>query len=155
MGGCTQGYHIVGYWPERWKQSKGPGVPNMLFKEMVPPVIATLLLASHFQGRVLCAGLDNAGAAFVINALSSGCKQTFQLLRPLADVLAANHVALLAGHAHRVHNKHTDALSHALNRWLWLQVEKSATIFISRSWTFDASSAYWRQYLSRGAPHRL
>ena len=125
-GVCTQGYHIVGHWPQHWKQSNGPGVPSMLYKELVPPVMATLLLAAHMKGRVLCSGLDNAGVAFVINALSCGGLRSLQLLRPLSDVLAANHVALLAGHAHRVHNKHTDALSHALNRSLWSQVLASA-----------------------------
>ena len=127
-GVCTQGYHIVGHWPEHWKQSKGPGVPSMLVKEMVPPVIAILLFAAHMRGKVFCAGLDNAGVAFVVNSLSSGCSQALQLLRPLADVLATNHVSLLAGHAHRVHNKHTDALSHALNGLLWSQVAESAPV---------------------------
>ena len=101
-------------------------MPSMLVKELVPPVISTLLFAAHMRGKVLCSGLDNAGVAFVINTLSSGCTHALQFLRPLADVLATNHVSLLAGHAHRVHNKHTDGLSHALTRALWLQVAESA-----------------------------
>ena len=127
-GVCTQGYHIVGHWPKHWKQSQGPGVPSMLYKELVPPVIATILLAPHMPGRVLCSALDNAGVAYVLNALSSGCLRSLRLLRPLADSLATNHVSLLAGHAHRVHNKHTDAMSHALTRALWSQVFASAPV---------------------------
>ena len=123
---CTHGYHIVGDWPDRWRQSVGSHVPSMLYKELVPPVVATILLAPHLRGKVLCGAFDNAGVAYDINTLSAGCVRSLQLLRPFADTLAANHVAFLAGHAHRVHNKHTDALSHSLNRVLWSQVIASA-----------------------------
>ena len=125
-GVCTMGYHIVGHWPQHWKQSMGAGVPSMLVKEMVGPVVAALLLAPHMRDRVLCCGLDNAGDAFVLNAMSTGCLQSLLMLRPLADSLATNHVGLLAGHAHRANNKHTDALSHALDSSLWSQVFASA-----------------------------
>ena len=127
-GVCTQGYHIVGRWPAHWRQSAGDGVPSMQFKELVPPVVATLLLAPWMRRKVLCGAFDNAGVAFVLNSLSCGCLRCLRLLRPLADSLAANHVGLLADHAHRVYNAHTDALSHALNDRLWSQVFKSARV---------------------------
>ena len=98
----------------------------MLYKELVGPVVAALLLAPHIRGKVLCGAFDNAGVAYDLNTLSAGCLQSLQLLRPLADSLAANRVGFLAGHAHRVNNKHTDVLSHSLNRHLWSQVVASA-----------------------------
>ena len=125
-GVCVMGYHIVGHWPQHWKQSEGAGVPSMLLKELTGPVVAALLLAPHVRGRVLCSGLDNAGVAYVLNSLSTGCLEALHLLRPLTDSLATNHVGLLAGHAHRANNKHTDALSHSLDSFLWSQVFASA-----------------------------
>ena len=127
-GVCTQGYHIVGHWPKHWKQSAGKNVPHMLYKELVPPSVAVLLLAKHMCRKVLCCALDNAGVAYVLNALPSGCLRSLQLLRPVADTLAANHVGLIAGHAHRAKNTHTDELSHALNDSLWSQVFASARV---------------------------
>ena len=100
----------------------------MLYKELVPPSVAILLLAKHMCQKVLCCALDNAGVAYVLNALSSGCLRSLQLLRPVADTLAANHVGLIAGHAHRAKNTHTDELSHALNDSLWSQVFASARV---------------------------
>ena len=100
----------------------------MLYKEMVPPVVASILLAPHVRHKVLCGAFDNAGVAFNLNSLSAGCRRTINLLRPLADTLATNHVGMIASHAHRVHNKHTDALSHSLNDQLWAQVFASARV---------------------------
>ena len=127
-GACTQGYHIVGHWPSHWKQSVGPGVPSMLYKELVAPVVTALLLAPHSRGKVLCGAFDNAGVAYDLNSLTAGCPRALRLLRPLADSLAANHVGLLAGHAHREHNQHTDTLSHSLTDALWSQVFESAPV---------------------------
>ena len=118
----------MGHWPSHWKQSKGAAVPSMLYKEMVPPVIATLLLAPHMRGKVFCGAFDNAGVAYDLNTLSAGCPRTLRLLRPLADSLAANHAGLLAGHAHRTHNAHTDALSHSLNDAMWQDIFASAPV---------------------------
>ena len=81
-----------------------------------------LVLGHARQGNVWCSALDNAGAAFVLNRLSCGCPLTLELLRRLADCLAANHSGLLAGHAHREKNFHTDELSHVMTPSLWRQV---------------------------------
>ena len=43
------------------------------------------------------------------------------LLRPLADSLTRSGVGLVADHAHRGRNGHTDDLSHALPMALWSQ----------------------------------
>ena len=113
-GVCVMGLHIVGDWPEEWKQSVGDSSPSMLFKELVPPVIATLLLAPFCKGKVFAAATDNAGVAFVLNSMSCRCPLSLALLRPLADSLAKHHLGLIAGHAHHQHNSHADELSHAL-----------------------------------------
>ena len=118
-GACAMGIHVVGAWPQEWKQSSGKSAPNMLFKELVPPVIMTLLLAPLCKGKVLAAATDNAGVAFVLNAMSCRCTQSLALLRPLADSLAKHRLGLIAGHAHRGHNTHADDLSHALPAHMW------------------------------------
>ena len=68
-GVCTLGYHIVGHWPAHWKQSAGGSVPSMLYKEMVPPVVAALLLAPHMRGKVFCGGFDNAGIVYNLSLI--------------------------------------------------------------------------------------
>ncbi len=120
------GYHIVGAWPAAWRQSAGTESKNMLFKELVAPAVSAVLLAHCIKGKVLCCALDNAGVAFVLNSLSCGCPWSRQLLRMLTDALATNHVGLVAGHAHRHRNEHTDALSHALADVTWSQVVRNA-----------------------------
>ena len=125
-GACAMGLHIVGPWPDEWKQSRGPGVPHMLFKELVAPVITTMLLAPFLAGKIMCAALDNAGTAFTINKLSAGCPWSTTLLRSLVDCCHKHRLGLLAGHTHRTRNMHADALSHALPSNVWRQVERSA-----------------------------
>ena len=85
-------------------------------------MVAALVLAQARKDNVWCAALDNAGAAFVLNKLSCGCPYTLELLRRLADCLAANRAGFLAGHAHRDKNTHTDTLSHIMTSALWSQV---------------------------------
>ena len=126
-GCCTMGLHIVGCWPRAWRQSCGTRKVGMLFKEVVPPALTTMLLAPLLQHQVLCAAMDNAGAAFSVNRLSSAnCDLTMELMKPLSDSLSHGRCALLAGHAHRQHNAHTDMLSHALPDRLWSQVVSQA-----------------------------
>ena len=127
-GACTAGLHIVGAWPPHWRQSTGSDDPHMLYKELVPPVVTTLLLAPMLEQQVLCCALDNAGVAFTINKLSCGCERSLELLRPFADSLAHGRFAVIAGHAHRVHNAHTDKLSHSLCADVWSQVARSAYV---------------------------
>ena len=123
------GLHIVGCWPRSWRQSCGTRKVGMLFKEVVPPALTTMLLAPLLQRQVLCAAMDNAGGAFALNRLSAtNCDLTMELMKPLADSLSHGQFALLAGHAHRQHNAHTDMLSHALPDRLWSQVVSQAQI---------------------------
>ena len=72
--------------------------------------------------------LDNAGTAFSINRTSCGCERSLELLRPLADTLLRGQFAVIAGHAHRVRNAHSDALSHSLCDALWSQVVQEANV---------------------------
>ena len=128
-GCCTMGLHIVGTWPREWRQSVGERKVNMLFKELVPPSVTTMLLAPMLDRQVLCAAMDNAGAAFTLNRLSgTSCEMTLELLKPLADSLSRGNVVLLAGHAHRQHNVHTDMLSHALPDDMWSQALSTAKL---------------------------
>ena len=127
-GACVMGLHIVGPWPEDWKQSTGSRSVSMHFKELVPPTISSLLLGPMLDQHVLCAALDNAGTAFSINSLTCGCAMSLELLRPLSDSLSRGRHALLAGHAHREHNAHSDALSHPLTDDIWSQVRASAAV---------------------------
>ena len=60
----------------------------MLFKELVPPVIVASLLTPCLINKVLGCALDNSGVEFTLNALSSGCSLTLELLRSLADSLS-------------------------------------------------------------------
>ena len=53
---------------------------------------------------------------------------TLELLKPLSDSLSHGQFALLAGHAHREHNPHTDMLSHALSDDIWAQVVADAKV---------------------------
>jgi hypothetical protein len=122
-GVCVMGLHIVGPWPAGWQQSSASGdSPSMLWKELVGPVVAMLLLARWAPHTVFAAAGDNAGGAFVLNTLSSGCPRVLELLRPLADAMERYHLGVLGGHAHRECNEHADALSHALPASLWRDV---------------------------------
>ena len=128
-GCCTMGMHIVGTWPREWRQSVGTRKVSMLFKELVPPTVTTMLLAPVLDTQVLCSALDNAGVAFTLNRLScTKCEMSMELLKPLADALSHGQFALLAGHAHRQHNVHSDMLPHALPDDVWLQVLSSAKV---------------------------
>ena len=127
-GVCVMGMHIVGSWPKEWRQSAGASAPSMLFKELVPIVIAILLLAPFCTGKVIAAATDNAGVAFVLNSMSCRCPLSLALLRPLADACATYHLGLVAGHAYRHHNTHADKLSHALPQVLWDKIAEEGTV---------------------------
>ena len=127
-GACGMGFHVVGNWPEAWRQSRGPSAPGMLFKELLPVVVITLLLAPWCSGMVFASALDNAGAAFVLNALNCNCQWSLALLRPLVDSLSFNRLGLIAGHSYREFNSHTDEMSHVIPADLWCDVVQQAPI---------------------------
>jgi len=127
-GVCVMNLHIVGPWPEGYRQSDNVDAPGMLLKELIPPVVATLLLAQWCPDVVFAAATDNVGVAFVLNSLSCAGPQCLSLLQPLADALTSHHLGLIGGHAHRVYNQHADDLSHALSHAMWQQVLSSQTV---------------------------
>ena len=127
-GACAMGLHFVGPWPDAWRQSVGPGVPRVLYKELVAPVLTTVFLAPFLRGSVACCALDNAGTAFAVNSLSARCDRSSTLLQILADTTCDCQLGVIGGHAHRVHNAHTDDLSHALPRFMWQQVVRGAKL---------------------------
>ena len=122
-GVCVLGLHIVGPWPPGWEQSSGSDLaPSMLWKELVGPSMAILLLARWVPGLVFASAGDNAGGAFVLNSLSCNCPRVLELLRPVTDAMERYHLGVLGGHAHRTCNQHADILSHALTSSLWRDV---------------------------------
>ena len=128
-GACAFGLHFLGPWPHKWRQSAMSGSdPHMLYKELVAPTITTLVTAPMLKQQVLCCALDDAGVAFTINRLSCKCQRSLELIRPLADALSRGRFAVIAGHAHRIHNSHTDNLSHSLSDELWNQVLREARV---------------------------
>ena len=128
-GVCVLGLHIVGPWPPGWEQSSGSGLaPSMLWKELVGPTIALLLLARWVPGMVFASAGDNAGGAFVLNSLSCNCPRVLELLRPMTDAMERYHLGLLGGHAHRACNQHADILSHALTAGMWRVLVAQETV---------------------------
>ena len=118
-GVCVDGFHFAGPWPPEWRQSAGTSSPHMLFKELLPPALVSMILAPHKKGEVLACVADNSGTAFSLNKLTCRCSQSLKLLRPLCDSLTANRVSLVADHIYRDFNEHTDDLSHAVPFTLW------------------------------------
>ena len=115
-GVCTAGLHIYGTWPQ---QIRGNDAESMLFKETFPPVLTALLLAPLLRGKLLCCALDNAGAAYILNALSCFSQSCRALLTPLTDSLVRFGFGLLADHARRHRNTHADALPRAISPATW------------------------------------
>ena len=78
---------------------RGNDAESMLFKETLPPVLTAMILAPLLRGKLLCCALDNAGAAYVLNALTCFSANTRALLTPLTDSLVRFGFGLLADHA--------------------------------------------------------
>ena len=93
--------------------------PNMLFKELLAPTVAALLIGPHCPDLVFASAADNAGTTFTLNSLSCICHFSLELLRPLSSSLEFHRFGLVEGHTHRCHNQHADDLSHILTSPLW------------------------------------
>ena len=118
-GVCTMGLHIYGVWPD---SIRGNDAESMLFKETFPPVVTAILLAPTLRDKLLCCALDNAGAAYVLNALSCHSKSCRALLTTLTDSLVRFKFGLLADHARRHRNTHADALPRAISQATWKRI---------------------------------
>ena len=124
-GVCTMGLHIYGVWPEHMR---GNDNESMLFKEAFPPVFTARLLAPLLRNKLLCCALDNAGTAYVLNALSCHSQSCRALLTALTDSLVRFGFGLLADHARRHRNSHADALSRAISPATWNRLIQQAQV---------------------------
>ena len=127
------GLHIVGPWPVDLMDT------HMLFKELVPVVIALSLLSPMVPETVFGSAVDNTGAAFTLNKLTCRDAISRELMKSLASTLDAAGHTVLAAHVRRDRNKHADKLSHTLPPSLWLLIMQHQE---SRVSTKDAK--YWR-----------
>ena len=128
-GVCALGLHIFGVWPECMR---GNDAESMLFKETLPPVLTALILAPLLRGKLLCCALDNAGAAYVLNALSCFSASTRALLTPLTDSMVRFRFGLLADHARRHRNAHADALPRAISQATWMRLTHQVRVPVNK-----------------------
>ena len=94
----------------------------MLFKELVPVVIALSLLSDKIPETVFGSAVDNTGAAFALNSMSCRDKISLRLLQQLAQDLQNGGHTVLASHVRRFRNEHADLLSHSLYPAWWQDI---------------------------------
>ena len=119
---CVMGLHFVGRWPRYMRQSSGTSPECMLFMETLPIVVVMAVLAPFLQEKLLCTAVDNAGAAFSINAFNCRDAATRKLMQILVDAVSRHKSWVIAGHGRRHRNTHTDLMTHAISDALWDQV---------------------------------
>lgn len=133
-GVCVAGLHIVGPWPTELMDA------HMLFKELVPVVIALSLLAPATDETVFGCAVDNTGAAFTLNKLTCRDAISRELMKSLASTLDAYGHTTLAAHIRRDRNNHADVLSHTLPPSLWLLIlrhqESRESVRDAKFWKF-------------------
>lgn len=133
-GACVAGFHIVGPWPVGLEDE------HMLFKELVPVVIALSLLSNAIPETVFGVAVDNTGAAFSLNKLNCRDAIARRLMQQLASALDAAGHSVLAAHVRRHRNQHADVLSHTLLPSLWMLIERQqnthATARDAKYWRF-------------------
>ena len=115
-GVCISHFHIVGPWPEELASE------HMLFKELVPVVIALSLISDKIPETVFGSAVDNTGAAFALNSLACRDKISLRLLQQLAQDLQNGGHTVLASHVRRFRNEHADLLSHSLFPAWWRDI---------------------------------
>ena len=117
-GVCMAGFHFVVPWPEDVQDE------HMLFKEMLPIVIAISVLSKQLPETVFGVAVDNTGVAFAVNKLSCRDRITLRLLQQLASDLDEGGHTVLGAHIRRHRNEHTDEMSHALPKFEWNRITK-------------------------------
>ena len=115
-GVCVAGFHFVGPWPEELLEE------HMLFKEMLPIVLAIAVLSRKLPETVFGIAVDNTGVAFAVNKLSCRDRITLRLLQQLASDLDGGGHTVLGAHVRRHRNEHTDEMSHALPKFEWSRI---------------------------------
>ena len=130
-GLCIQGFHVFGLWPAALA---GSIESNMLFKELLPVAVAVRLFGAHREGCTFASATDNAGVAFVVNALRAKDPMANRLLQHIADASAEYSVVVLSSHARRERNVHADWLSRSVPVHLWQNL--AAVEGRGRTWEF-------------------
>ena len=115
-GACAAGFHFVGPWPKKLQQE------HMLFKEIVPVTIMIALLSRILSETVFGIAVDNTGVAFAVNKLSCRDRITLRMLQQITSDLDVGGHTALGAHIRRHRNKHTDAMSHALPKFMWSKI---------------------------------
>ena len=115
-GACVAGFHFVGPWPKELQDE------HMLFKEIVPVTIMIALLSRVLPEAVFGVAVDNTGVAFAMNKLSCRDRITLRMLQQITSDLDAHGHTVLGAHIRRHRNKHTDAMSHALPKFMWEKI---------------------------------
>ena len=117
-GACAAGFHFVGPWPKELQEE------HMLFKEIVPVTILIALLAKILPETVFGVAVDNTGVAFAVNKLSCKDRITLRMLQQITSDLDKGGHTVLGAHIRRHRNEHTDAMSHALLKFMWDRITK-------------------------------
>ena len=118
-GACVAGFHFVGPWPKELQDE------HMLFKEIVPVTIVIALLSKKLSETVFGVAVDNTGVAFAVNKLSCRDRITLRMLQQITSDLDEGGHTVLGAHIRRHRNTHTDAMSHALPKYLWNRIVKA------------------------------
>ena len=118
-GACAAGFHFVGPWPSELQEE------HMLFKEIVPVTIMIALLSGVLSETVFGVAVDNTGVAFAVNKLSCRDRITLRMLQQITSDLDKGGHTVLGAHIRRHRNTHTDAMSHALLKFMWNKITES------------------------------
>ena len=121
-GLCAQGYHVFGFWPAALH---GTLDDNMLVKELLPPTVGILLFGPHRRTALFATASDNAGVAFVMNALRAADGPSNRLLHRIADAMVEHDLGLVCSHARRARNTHADWLSRSIPTAAWPGIERT------------------------------
>ena len=97
----------------------------MLFKEIVPVTFTIALLSKVLSETVFGVAVDNTGVAFAVNKLSCRDRITLRMLQQITSDLDEGGHTVLGAHVRRHRNKHTDAMSHALQKSTWAQIKRA------------------------------
>ena len=117
-GACAAGFHFVGPWPRELQEE------HMLFKEIVPVTLVIALLSRVLQETVFGVAVDNTGVAFAVNKLSCRDRITLRMLQQITSDIDAGGHTVIGAHVRRHRNTHTDAMSHALTKFLWEKIRQ-------------------------------
>ena len=112
-------------WPSRSHFGFNSTDQSILWKELVPIVIACAVWARYWRGRAVIVHCDNTGAVAVVNSGYSRESPIMHLLRCLFFIRATYQFSLYAVHISGSQNSWADALSRGHANFLHTQVGDS------------------------------